>query len=247
MNGGIGPGNLHFFSRETVAKVEFCPAKGRTRTGSYKHLEVWASEFPWRTQVGGNNSCNHALTKAREAHWQALEAAHILEEKIEWLSQSATRMRSTGCQHYHSCAHLRRQSRGCLRGHTKTPTGGHHAKVPLAISSQEDPRGRHLQSSSPTQWRQQVTFQDQKGESSSEEDSLGEHMGQASSRGEPAECDLGPLPTLKPELGVFLGGWHPCKMWKGVVTCHWSPLWKIKRCGWSGKPTMLTCWSGGRN
>ena len=48
-----------------------------------------------------------------------------------------------------------------------------------------------------------VTFHDQKRESSSKEDSLGEHMGQASSRGEPVECDLCPLPTLEPKLESF--------------------------------------------
>ena len=135
-----------------------------------------------------------------------LEATHILEEKIEWLSQSATRMRSTSCWHSNSCGHLRRQSRGCLRGHTKTPTGGVQTKAPSAISHQEDQRRRHLQSPSPTQPRRQVTFQDQEGESLSEEDSPGEHMGQASGGGEPVECDLGPPPTLEPKLESFLGG-----------------------------------------
>ena len=38
-----GPVNLHLFKRATVAKAGFCPAKGRTRMGSYKHLEAQAS------------------------------------------------------------------------------------------------------------------------------------------------------------------------------------------------------------
>ena len=77
--------------------------------------------------MGGNDSCDCALTKAMEAHWWALEATHILEEKTEWLSWLATRTRSTSCWHSHSHGHLRRWSRGCLRGHTKIPTGGDHA------------------------------------------------------------------------------------------------------------------------
>ena len=91
---------------------------------------------------GGNDSCNWALTKARETHQPALEATHILEKKIEWLSQSATRIRSISCQHSHSHGHLRRQSRRCPRGHTKTPTGEDQARTPLATSHQENQRGR---------------------------------------------------------------------------------------------------------
>ena len=68
----------------------------------------WGVTSTLRMQVGGDDSCNHALTKARVAHWQALEAAHILEEKFEWLSWSATRTGSTGHQQSHSCGHLRR-------------------------------------------------------------------------------------------------------------------------------------------
>ena len=66
-----------------MAKVGFCLAKGRTRMESYKYLEDVS---------GGDHLCNCALTEAREAHQQALEATHILEEKIEQLSQLATRI-----------------------------------------------------------------------------------------------------------------------------------------------------------
>ena len=141
-------------------------------------------------------------------HRWVLEATHILEEKIEWLGRLATRMRSTSCWCFHSCGHLR-WSRACLRGHTKTSTGEDHAKAPPAISHQEDQRGRCLQSPSPTLLRRWVTFQDQKGKSSSKEDSLGKCMGQVSGRGEPAECDFGPLPILEPKLESFLEGQCP--------------------------------------
>ena len=80
--------------------------------------------------MGGDDSCNHALAKAREAHWQVLEAAHILEEKNEQLSWSATRIRSTGYWHSHSHGCLRRQSRGYLRGHTKTLAGEDYWQLP---------------------------------------------------------------------------------------------------------------------
>ena len=176
-----------------------------------------------------------------------LEAAHIVEEKIKGLSWLATRIRSTSCECSHSHGHSRRQSRVCLRGHTKTPAGEDHARTPSVASHQENQRGRHFPSPSPTHLRRQVTFQDQKGESLSEEYSLGEHVGQVSGRSEPEDYGLGPSPTLEPELEYFLGGQHPCKAQKGVMTCHWSPPWKIVRCGWSGEHAMLAHWSGGRN
>ena len=139
--------------------------------------------------MGGNDSCNCALAKAMEANWWALEATHILEEKIEWLSWSATGIGSTGCWHSHSHGHLRRWSRGCPRGHAKTPAGEHHTRAP---SHQESQRGRCFPSPNPTQLRRQVTFQDQQGESSSEEYSSGEHMGQASSQRQTSRmCNLG--------------------------------------------------------
>ena len=147
------------------------------RWGSTQQKEEpeWGLTSTLRMWVGGNDLCNSALAEAREAHWQVLEAAHILEEKIEWLSQSATRIGSTSHWHSHSCGHLRRQPRGCSRGHTKAPTGEDHARAQLAISHQENQRGRCFPSSTPS--RRWVTFQDQQGESLSEEDSSGEHMG----------------------------------------------------------------------
>ena len=178
----------------------------RQGSSQSKEESEWSPTSTLRMQVGGDGSCNHALSKAREAHQQVIEATHMLEEKIEWLSQLATRIGSTS--QWHSCSHgcVRRQSRGCLRGHTRTPTGEDHARTPMATSCQGNQRGRCFPSPSPTQPRRQVTFQDQQGKSLSEEYSLGEHMGQASNRGEPEEYNLGPPPTLEPELGVFPGG-----------------------------------------
>ena len=154
----------------------------------------------------GGELCNHALTKASEAHQWALEAAHLLEENIEWLSWLATRMRSSSCQHSHSHGHLKRQSRRC----TKTPVCGGHTKVPLRLFHQENQRWKHVPSPSPTQPRRQVTFQDQKGKS------LKNTLPGSTWDRHPVECDLGPQPALAPELESFLGGRHPCEMWKGV-------------------------------
>ena len=162
---------------------------------SYKYLEDVS---------GGNGLCNPAFAEAREVHQWALEATHMLEERIEQLSQLATRMGSTSHWHSHCHGCLKRQSRESPRGHTRTPTGEDHARTPLATSHQGNQRGRCFPSPSPTQPRRWVTFQDQQGESTSEEYSSGEHTGQASGRGEPEEYDLGPLPTLEPRLESFL-------------------------------------------
>ena len=50
------------------------------------------------------------LTEARVAHWQVLVAASILEEQIERLSQSTTRMRPDVCHHSQSQDQPRRRS-----------------------------------------------------------------------------------------------------------------------------------------
>ena len=185
--------------------------------------------------------------KAREAHWQVLEAAHILDEKIEWLSQLATRIGSTSHQHSHSHEHLRRWSRGHPRGHTKTPQVGiilgSHWQFPAkrikgeyashlpALPSQEDgspsrssKAGLHLRK---TLW--------------------GSIWGRHPVEVNQWSAIWGPhLPwSLSWSLSWGCKTHARCRM--GVVAHHQSPLWKIKRCGWSGKPTMLTCQSGGRN
>ena len=91
-------GNLHLFKRVTVAKAWHSaqpkeePEWGPTSTLRSEHQ----AEFPWRMWEGCMTHATVLSAKAREAHWQVLEAAHVLEEKIEWLSQSATRMRLTG-------------------------------------------------------------------------------------------------------------------------------------------------------
>ena len=62
---------------------------------------------------------------------------------------------------------------------------------------------RHAQSHSPHRPRRHVTFGEAKEGTSSDERPQREPQKQAS-RGEVEECDLGPLPTLRPELEYFL-------------------------------------------
>ena len=158
-----------------------------------------------------------------EAYWQALVATHLLEERMERLSWSSMRMRLDNHQCSHSQGHLRRQLRGHWWRCTKTPAGRDH---------QRDLRGRQTlsPSPSPTRLRRCVTFQDQ--ESSSEEDPLTRQcMGWSPDRRKSEEYDIGPPPTLQPELEYFLR--DPTAIWgaEGDATCHQSPLWRIMKSG----------------
>ena len=63
--------------------------RGMEPTGA--HLSCHWHGASQRERQG--TSGEYELTKAREAHWQALAAALILEERIERLSQLTTRMR----------------------------------------------------------------------------------------------------------------------------------------------------------
>ena len=135
---------------------------------------LWPScqtKSPQRTQVRGKDPLDCALAEARDAHQRALEAAHLLQQNIERLSWAATRVKSAGC--WHSCSH------SCSR---------------------RWPQGRHLWSPSPTRPRKHVTFWNQEDEISSGEDPSRELLGQVTGGEELVECDLGPPPTLEPEL-----------------------------------------------
>ena len=199
---------------------------------SYKYLEDVS---------GGDDWCNHALTEAREAHQQVLEATHILEEKIKWLSWSATGIISTSHWHSHSHGHSRRWSRGCLREPTKTPAGEYHARAPLAISHQENEIGRCFPSPSPTWLRRWVTFQDQQGESLSEEGSSGKHTGQASGRGDTEECDLRSMPALTQSWSLSWGNTH-VRWGRGSWPANEALHGKLQ---WVGGVASLPCWYAG--
>ena len=147
------------------------------------------------------DSCDYALSKAMEAQ-RVLVAATLLEGEIKRLNQSVSRKRSTGHWCSLRCDHLRRWSRGCPKRCTKTLAGGDPSGVPSAMSHHGDHQGRCVLSPSPTQPRRWVTFQEDK--TLATEDSSSGQMEQALGGGEPAECDLGPPPTLEPELESFL-------------------------------------------
>ena len=51
---------------------------------------------------GRDYQCDEALQEAREAHWWALEAAHMLELNIDRLSQEVDGIQHQ-CPHSHSC------------------------------------------------------------------------------------------------------------------------------------------------
>ena len=62
-----------------------------------------------------DTSAKRDLTKARDAHQRALAAGATLEERIERLSQSATRGQLDACAHSWSCDCQRRRSWGWNR------------------------------------------------------------------------------------------------------------------------------------
>ena len=157
------------------AKVGFCPAERRARMGCYGYFAAQPlNQTPLLDPSKGKDPHNHVLAKAREVHQQAFEATHLLEKNIDRLSHVATRARSASCQCFHTNSYSRRW-----------------------------PRGGHLQSPCPTKPKKHVTFWDQGGETSSKEDPLRQLLGQATG-GDLEEYDLGPLPTLEPELESFL-------------------------------------------
>ena len=129
------------------------------------------AEIPQRTQQREDDSCDQAaLAKAREAHQWALVAVHLLKERIERLSQLATRVQSSNHWHSHSCSHSRRWSWGCERRCTNTLAGGEHSMIL---------RGRWAQSPSPspTRPKKHVTFWDQAAETSSRKSLWGSSWG----------------------------------------------------------------------
>ena len=93
------------------------------------------------------DSCKEALAMARDAHQWTLVAAALLDDKIERShSLSCSCWQSRSCRH--SGSHQQRRSQ----------TADHQTKVPQARSHHGDPAKRWVQSPSPSQSRQQVTF-----------------------------------------------------------------------------------------
>ena len=83
-----------------------------------------------------DTSGEQELTKAREAHQQALAAISILAERIERLSQLTNRRRLDDCHHSQSRDRSRRRSRGqSRRCHKATPGEGSKARSPRPSST----------------------------------------------------------------------------------------------------------------
>ena len=122
-----GPGNHDLLEGAPVAKAGFCHARRRTRMGPHQNLHAWSSSWgPLEDMQRNDDSCDHALAKARGTHQWALAAAHLLEERIERFSCSVTRMQTINCWHSHSHSHSRRWSQGALTpqwGSFKGPKG----------------------------------------------------------------------------------------------------------------------------
>ena len=178
-----GPRQMETLDWEICASLE----QTRQRWGATKPEEdlqgatvliLWPShqtEFCCQTRGRNEDPHDQALSEARKAYQRAVEAAHPLEWNIERLHWAADRATSAKCQCPYSCSHSRRR---CQR--------------------------RHAQSLSPHRLRKHVTFQDQEEETSSREGPMGEPQGQATGGGKVEESDLGPPPTLGPELEHFL-------------------------------------------
>ena len=62
-----------------------------------------------------------------------------------------------------------------------------------------------------------------------------QHVGQSPNRRKAEECNLGPKPTLEPELEYFLGEPAVTQEVEGGVTHCKSPLWRTMKSAWSGE------------
>ena len=67
----------------------------------------YSDEAPQR-RPQKDDSCDHTLAQARDAHWWVMATTHLLEEQIERLSQSARRMKADIYWHSHSRGHLKK-------------------------------------------------------------------------------------------------------------------------------------------
>ena len=93
-DGGHSSGYLHFLGRMDTAEVGYHQAKRGFGGGHYSILQPSCqTESPCRTQVRSEDPHDHSLAEAREMHWRALKAAHLLEQNIERLSQEASKVK----------------------------------------------------------------------------------------------------------------------------------------------------------
>ena len=150
-------------------------------------------------------SCEEALAVARDAHWQALVAAALLEDKVERLSCSLS------CSH--QCSGSHRCSGSCRQ---RPQAGSHQNKAPQVDACKEESSRRSAQSPSPVWLRQWVTFEDSPGEDVRGEEPPLLAWADDKGTGEPSdwsqpeprmeEEDLECPPTLDPWVQEFLAG-----------------------------------------
>ena len=151
--------------------------------------------------------CKEALAMARDAHWWALAATTLWEDKIERMSCSHSHSHWCSGSHRHLGSYWQRKSH----------TVDHQTKVPQVMSCHGDPAKRWAQSLSPSQSRQQVTFSHSSPKSSPKRDisvkrtpptNLGgeSRPGDQSDWSRPEEEDLECPPSLEPHVQEFLRG-----------------------------------------
>ena len=156
-------------------------------------------------------SCEEAFTVERDAHWWALMAAVLLEDKIERLSCSL----SCSCQwsgsHWHSgsCRHSGSHWQ-------RSRTVGCQTKLPKVASHQRGTNWRLVKTPSPIQLRWRVTFKDSPREDAraeelplltwGDEELIGEPSDWSRPEARPEKEDLECPLALDPLLQEFLSG-----------------------------------------
>ena len=109
-----------------MAEVGYCQA-GRGLGGATVSIlqHSCQAESHCQTWVRNEDPHDQALNEAREVHRRALEAAHLLEQNIEMVSQAVSRVKSAKCWHLysHSCAKGRPQGRHAQCNFSR-PRGG---------------------------------------------------------------------------------------------------------------------------
>ena len=168
------------------------------------------------TQVRNEDPHYQPLNKAREAHWRALEATHLLEQDIERLSWAASRAKHAKCWHPYS--------HSCSRG---------------------GPKGCMLSLQGPIGPKKHVTFLDEEEEMSSGEDLLRELWGWVTGRGEVEESDLALHLPYGQSRSTSWKHQQPHGT-PGIGKAHcWSHQSTIMRCGWNGRPARWIHPTGG--
>ena len=173
MDEGPWLANLHFLRR---ADVGYCQA--RRGSGGAAASILWPThqtKSHHLTQVRNEDPHDQVLNEARELHWRVLEAAHLLEQDIERLSQAASRAKHAKCQHPYGCSHSRGR-----------------------------PQGRHAWSLSPHRQKKLCNFSRWRGGDVLWGRSSRELWGQVMGGREVEESNLGLQPTLQPDLEQFL-------------------------------------------